>query len=617
MSLQLPMERAVVNVADGGTLELATPAPGGKTAVKVVGIGGELDLSWHTASSQVANLPAVLEVTGAVQVRINGRTVSSDAKLTVRSLGGEFDRFQVRLPPHADYAGTPQPGVSLVAAQTTEGDRKLYEVKLEKKTNGPVDVRLVTERVHSSPQADEPLELAGFEVPGAVRQWGTVSVQVEGNWQLRWGELNHVQIDELSGPLRSDHRSAGFEYFVQPFSLPARVVPQTTRMRVEPEYVFLVGGDEAQMRARFKFMIRGAKLRTLEIDMPGWEVDSVEPENLIEVDATAANQTRPYVIPLAQPTSGELELTIQAHQKIPHDAPSMALELPVPRAETVAPAVVAVVPADNIELVVQPDKTVGLAPQAPQRQIKLPERQQDPLFFRTEGPAAKFVGAVKVYEQSITASSTAQLDVEEGQTGVDERIVFKVAYQPVDHLTLGIPAGLRADRLSLSLDGQRLSPIAPRERADGDAELAIVRVPLPAPRIGRCELEVSYVVRHDKPSGGATTPVTIPLVIPGEGQLSGNELIVTPKAGISVQYSKGDWNDDTPRHPAGSGELTLSARRALAKVVLAVGVVAQVPVHVAKQAEHLHRRRVGRVHVVELAATRWRSRGTAPGPSRS
>ena len=67
-----------------------------------------------------------------------------------------------------------------------------------------------------------------------------------------------MQIDELSGPLRSDHRSAGFEYFVQPFSLPARVVPQTTRVRVEPEYVFLVGGDEAQMRARFKFMIRGA-----------------------------------------------------------------------------------------------------------------------------------------------------------------------------------------------------------------------------------------------------------------------------------------------------------------------------------------------------------------------
>ena len=180
MSLQLPMERAVVNVADGGTLELATPAPGGKTAVKVVGIGGELDLSWHTASSQVANLPAVLEVTGAVQVRINGRTVSSDAKLTVRSLGGEFDRFQVRLPPHADYAGTPQPGISLVAAQTTEGDRKLYEVKLEKKTNGPVDVRLVTERVHSSPQADEPLELAGFEVPAPCGNGGPSAFRSKG-----------------------------------------------------------------------------------------------------------------------------------------------------------------------------------------------------------------------------------------------------------------------------------------------------------------------------------------------------------------------------------------------------------------------------------------------------
>jgi len=79
---------------------------------------------------------------------------------------------------------------------------KLYEVKLDKKTAGPVEIRLVTERAHNPQQAEELLELAGFEVAGAVRQWGTIAVQVQGNWQVVWGQMSHVrQVDEFAGPL--------------------------------------------------------------------------------------------------------------------------------------------------------------------------------------------------------------------------------------------------------------------------------------------------------------------------------------------------------------------------------------------------------------------------------
>ena len=534
-----------------------------------------MDLAWHAAHAHVANLPAVLEVAGAVQIRVSGRTITSDARLTVRSLGGEFDRFQVRLPRDSQYVGTPQPGIALLPAEVSAGGGKLYEVKLEKKTTGPLDVRLVTERTHN-PQGEEPLELAGFEVPGAVRQWGTVSVQVEGNWQLRFGELNHVQIDELAGEVRRDSRSSAFEYFVQPFSLPARLVPQTTRVRVEPEYVLLVGSEEAQLRAKLKYTIRGAKVRTLELDLNGWEVDVVGPATIVDVDATATSQTHPFSIPLLQSTSGEVELTIEARQKIAHDAASMVLDLPVPRGEVVAPANVAIVPADNVELVLQPDKTTGLAPQAAQQQMKLPARQQDPLFFRTDSAAPKFVAAVKVYEQAITASASAELEVGEGETRVAERMQFQIAYQPTDYLTLGVPNGVRPDRLTILLDGQRLTPVAPRERPAGETEVTLMRVPLGAPRIGRCELEIGYTVRHERPPGTAGTLVTIPLVIPGSGQLTSNELNVVPKPGISVRYPSGEWTDETRDRAAGlPAELILSARRALARVVLGLSSAEQ------------------------------------------
>ncbi len=571
LKLAVPLPRAVAKVSDGGTLESSLPE-GEKTELNVVGLGGALDVAWHAAEAQVAGLPTALEVSAAVQVRINGRNVSSDAKLNVRSLGGEFDRFQVRLPPGAELADAAQSGVTLVPLEATSPKGKLYEVKLEKKTPGPVNVRLVTDRAHTSPQAGDAIELAGFEVLGAVRQWGTLTVQIEGNWQIQWGHSNQSRVDELSGPLRPDDRTAAFEYFVQPYSLTARVVPQKTRIRVEPEYVLLIGSGECQLRARLKYTIRGAKVRSLEVDLSGWEVDNVGPATLVDVDALAPSQNHPFTIPLLQASSGELELTLEAHQRMAPDAGRVALDLPRPQSEATAAANVAVVPADNVELVLQPEETRALAPQAAKPQIKLPDGQQDPLYFRTEGSESRLVATLKVHEQSISAALTTQLDVDERQTRVSQRMAFQIAYQPADQLTLAVPRGVRPDRLNITLDGQRLVPTVLRERTESDAELIPLRVALPAPRIGRCELEISYLAPHEKPLSTANATVKIPLVIPGEGQLTANELVVPRKNSVVASYAKsakGEWTEDARSRPAtDTPDLTLSARRAIAEVAL-------------------------------------------------
>ncbi|MBI3839595.1 MAG: hypothetical protein HY288_16870, partial [Planctomycetia bacterium] len=573
LQLQVPLERAVARMSGGNTLDSTQPIEGGKTQFKFVGVGGEVDLSWRPAETPLAGLPTVLEANGAQTIRINGRSISTECKLSVHSFGGEFDRFQVRLPPGADYAGTAQAGISLAPIETAGSKSKLYEVKLEKKTSGPVEVRLITERTHNSAQADETLEMAGFEVLGAVRQWGTIAVQVEGNWQILWGELGHVrQVNEILGPPRRDDLTAAFEYFVQPYSLPARIVPQKTRVWVEPEYVLLVGGSEAQLRAKLKYTIRGAKIRTLELDLPGWQLDLVGPANLVNVDAAVAGQASSVVVPLWQATSGEVELTLEAHQKISAESPSVTLELPRPRAEVTAPANVAVLPADNIELVVRADETAALASQTVRPQIKLPERQQDPLYFRTDGPAPKFVASIKAQQQAISATLATQLELDAQETRVQQRMTYQVAYQPADHLVLGVPRAIRSDRLKVSLDGQRLLPVPMRERIEGDASEPVpMRVVLPTARIGRCELQINYVVGHEKLTGVGNSLVNVPLVVPGEGQLTDNEVVVVPKSGISVSYSKGPWRQEARGAAAGNGAgLLLTARRALGEIGLTV-----------------------------------------------
>jgi hypothetical protein len=574
LKLQVPVAKAIATISEGSQLESVTPAADGGSLIAAAGLRGEFDLAWHAAESQVAQLPTVLDATGAMLVRIDGRTINTDAKLTVRSSGGEFDRFQVRLPPGADFVPTPQTAATVTMAEG-EGQRgKLCNVQLARKTAGPVEVRLVTQRAYQPSRDGESLELGGFEVVDAVRQFGTMTVQVTGNWQVQWGEMRHIrQTDEVVRLMGQDEPTAAFEYTMQPFSLVARVKPQETRIRVAGDYVILVSSEEAELRATLRYTVRGAKVRALEVDAPGWDVDLIGPGNLVNVDAVAAGQNSPLVIPLLQATSGDVEVTFAARQEIAPAAGKISLRLPVPRGQSVSPANVTIVPADNVELLLETDETVDLASQSVRpRSLELPERQQEPLYLRTVGDSPTLVASIKVHQQEITSALSTQLEIDELETLVDERLTFQVSYEPTDHVLLGVPRGLRADALAVTLDGQRLTPSPLRERGgEAAADVVPMRCLLPAPRIGRLELQIKFAVPHSKLASQANTPLVVPLVIPAEGVLTANDLLVVPRTGITATYPKGPWTLDTrgPRQ-SNAGALALSATSAIPSVLLAV-----------------------------------------------
>ncbi len=574
LQVQVPLAQAAAEVSEGSRLDTVRPLAGGKTELRVIGLSGDFELTWHPSDSNVASLPTILEATSKQLIRINGRSASTDVTLTVSSLGSEFDHFQVRLPPGADYIGTPEAGVSLVAVDAAAAGGKLYEVRLEKKTSGRVNIRLVTERAHDAAQNDSLLELAGFEVLGAVRQWGTIAVQVEGNWQVVWGENDHVRaVDDVEANVRRDELAAGFEYFVQPYSLTARVVPQKTRTRVEPSYTLLVSGDDVRLQGRLKYIIRGAKVRSLAVELPGWEVDSVGPAGLVNVDTAIAGVDELLNIPLLQATSGELELTFEARQRVPGDIGEIRLDLPrFPQGDQM-PADVVVVSDDPIELLPRLEELRHLAPQSTRPAVTLPNRQQAPLYYRTTGEEARFVADRKVHDQTISTSVGTRLRVQETETIVEQLLAFQVAYVPTDHITLIVPAGLRPDRLTILHDGQRLAAVPLRERTVSDGGAVSVRVDLPKPTIGRCELQVSYSRRHEKPPTQASSLVTIPLVVPGEGELTDNQLQVVAEQETSASYPQGPWTAESGGLGNGletPNSLFLSAPRAISEVTLAI-----------------------------------------------
>ena len=576
LKLTVPIAAAVAKVSDGATL--LPPVAGEKaTELTVVGLGGELQLTWHKPDLRAAEAPAVLEAVGAVLARLDGRSIVSEAALTVRSYGAAFDRFLVRLPPEAQLSAGSFSGYTVTPVETDgepPSEPRLVEVRLAKKTTGAVEVHLNCRRPLDPASSPSFCELGGFEVVGAARQSGIVTVEVGGDWQMLWGPSRETrQIDQIPDSLRHDDVVAGFEYSSQPYSLTARLIPRKTRVSVEPEYVLLVDCDEVRLEGKLTYTVRGAKVAALQIMLPEWELGEVGPDSLVAVDGVTMDPLGLVTIPLAQSASGKIELSLRARQAIKAGAGTLAVQLPQPLAAAAAPAAVVVVPADNVELIPNSAALGGLVDQRTAPPMKLPDRQQVPLFYRVASGSALFAAELRTHTRRVTVDVSSQLTFNRQSVAVEQKFAYAVAYEPVDRLTVDVPAALpKFKRLEFLYDGKQVSAVAAsrtssRDMAEPAAPMAIA---LPRPRIGPCELVVRYTVPLPEPTTKQSRMLTVPLPMPRDGEIIGNKVSVTPGENLQVAPRKGPWTavENDPARAERRAGLLLTAAKRVAKIDL-------------------------------------------------
>ena len=153
---------------------------------------GPFRLTWRTPEAAAGAFATVLNSQGAVRVAIDGRSVRTNARLTVQSYGGSFDRLRVQLPrgaqliqdratPSADenpgYRISLEPLPPDAGPQNAGTRRQVVLVEFPDKQRGPVAIDLATEQPIGL-ENDSMVELGGMEVLGAVRQFGDVALQV-------------------------------------------------------------------------------------------------------------------------------------------------------------------------------------------------------------------------------------------------------------------------------------------------------------------------------------------------------------------------------------------------------------------------------------------------------
>jgi len=547
LKLTVPVAKAIGRVSEGATLLSAKDVDGGGTEFRVPALGGDFELSWHKPDARIAKIPAVLEAEGTVLVRIDSRSVDTTATLSVQSYGAPFDRFRVCLPAGAELTpGSPADYTVVPVKEREKGaqEQGVVEIRLASKTSGPVEVRLATQRPRSTAKASTWLELAGFEIVGAARQWGHLAVAAESDWQVLWGPSRGIRrVDQLPETLRQEDVLAGFEYLAQPYSLTARLVPKKTRTSVEPEYLLLADATQLRLEARLKYTVRGAKVFAFDVALPDWEIDQVGPENLVVVDAVAGADNGMLTIPLAQPSTGQIEVRIVAHRAIAEGAESLLISLPQPQVDSPGPAALVVVPGDNVRLIPTGTAMAGLVRQQVVPKIEIPERQQDPLFYRGDGTKAVFAADFSVLSQEITVEVNSWLNLERRLGKMEQKLAYTISNEPADALILEAPRSLvESGRLELMHDGQPITPVAlPESGPAEDASPVAMRVDLSGGCIGLCELVVRYPLKLPNLLPNQPATVVVPLVMPRSGELTGNKVYVNASRGVQVHPQPDPW----------------------------------------------------------------------------
>ncbi|MEX2176965.1 MAG: hypothetical protein WD872_21565 [Pirellulaceae bacterium] len=527
LRLVVPDARAEGTIVGGEGIVSSSPKGEGRSELTVLGPSGELQLAWQKGREPAAPGPSPLESTGEILVKIEGENrISSDARLRIRSFAGTLESFRVRLPPGMELIPTPTAGyaVSVVSPSTPRPNQggaatQVVEVKFDRPAAGIAEVRILTALAAAAVGSTQ-FEPARFEVLGAVRQRGTIDFVTEGEWLLQWKEDGAARRLDIPPDPASARLVARYEYTRQPCRLQMSVSTRPSRIGVEPTHVLYVEARQVRLESTLKYRLRGARTEKLAFDLGQWHLDRLSPSDLFEIVPPEEDRGGLHEIPFRAGATipSELELKLEAHLPLDAAQESLSFTIPRPLGDVVTPATVMVVPADNVELTPQSQNIVGLSLDPSPVTVRIPSRQQPPLIYRelNSDQPATFAADRRVRTQWTTVGARAAITLEKQQVQVEQRLDYRIAYEPRRSFELLVPRGvLLAGTLQVWQGAELLTP-TPVADAPAPADTSRFQIQTSVEQIGLCQLVVKYAIPLPKYDRQKQNILTLPLVVPAD-----------------------------------------------------------------------------------------------------
>lgn len=532
VELSQPVSNAVLKTGKGLP---ETTSRDGRSQISVTGAAGDLSLTWRPDEMQAAR---VFDLDAASEIAVNVETrdtIGFSAKIHVSRAGSPVRRLFVRLPPQTELVPRPAREFSAAVATAEELSQAGFDpqrlanvviarVDFEKPAESS-DFALEAVFKPSAESPRGPLESAGFEILGAGRQEGFVSIYVPAGWSLKaTPNAAAFRTDEDPTLLGENRASARYRFVRQPYSLQIEIAPQPPRTVVEPDFIAKVEAQRVLLAATLDYRVRGPRPAFVEVNLGGWRLDSAGPANLVDFEPPAPGENAR--LNLQSGASGEFTIQLQLHREVPDDNLQLSFGLPQAIATQALPATLIVATADNVALTPLNDELRALVQESrPQLPPGLNGRALVYRELPASGEAPRFVANCQVRKRRVTATIDGRVQLGSERADVEQNLSLQVAYEPLSALTLDAPVSAALADLKVTQNGQLLDA---REEALGvTAKVSSRRwhVELLEPALGTIELNVRYSLKLPKGN-----QLQLPLVAPAE-----EEGIVTAQQQLLVE----------------------------------------------------------------------------------
>ena len=544
-----------------------TADPAGGSVVTVRGVAGDVRL--RVGDAAAGRGPAAL-ATSESTVRIDGRNAVTETTIRLGNLAPGTRRVTITLPPDSALRDVKPPATLLARRGAREAPTA--DISVDVAADGSAVVALVCEQA-IDPTGEASFEAVGFGVEGitAWRQWGRVSLIVDGEWLVTWSDAPQLRRVDPPASVRQPGFIAAFAYDALPASLPLRVRPRRSRVVIEPEYHYDVAPTRVTLDAKFRVAARGAPVGSVVIGIdPAWVVDELGPPGGVDAGAST-NEDGVLVVPFTQPLTGDILLSLRATLPVAAAAERVAWTLPMPRADVVGPAVVAIAARSDIELLPDNESTMGLVRQTA-ASAAVADADTTALIYRLDAAEGSFAANRRFLPRRIEASIAAQAAVDAAEIAVEQVIRLNVLHVPLESLELAVPAGvLEAGGITVRQDDVPLDPTTVGVGTDDEPAETRVRAILPEPLLGEGEVTVRFRIPTPAIPPQSTVAIDVPLVQPLEAAI-GRETVAISAPEATVVGVRGDaWRRDvapaaaatlgwTAMKPQRSVPLTLSTR---------------------------------------------------------
>ncbi len=545
------------------------PEPDGVGSIAVIaGLAGVSRIRLGDAAVDQPPRAGVAQVTTETTVRIDGRNAVFDAIVKVANVVPGPARFRVALPVQTTLREVVAPAM-LVATHDTNG-RTVLDLAIDASTDGTASFGLVCERPIDSAEG-KPFEAIGFAVDGIPewRQWGRVSLVVEGDWRVAWGDAARLRRVDPAPSIRQEGFVAAFAYDAQPASLPVEVRPRRSRVVIEPEYRYDVGASRVRLEARLRVAVRGAPVGSIAMAIdPEWVIDEVGPSGAVDAAACTA-ESGEVVIPFIQPLAGDTVIELRASRLIAKDVPRVAWKLPSPKADLVGPAAVVVASPSDIELLPDTDGISGLVRQTAAA-MPLANADRTSLVYRLDAPEGAFAAARRFLPRRVEATVTAQASLDATEIVVEQLIRLNVLHVPLEVVELLVPETVvAAGTFSVRQEDDLLDPIEVAAVPGQDEGTPLTyRAVLPSPLLGNGEISVRFRLPMPDVPAQSTVAIEIPFVLPIAASVGREHVSVAAPDALVLGVRGDTWRRDVA--PAGGAAQAWTAVKPQAAMPLTV-----------------------------------------------